>query len=179
MALLKWQPKQKLNNSGSGLDIERLRNVNLFADLKDCDEALQILAGLMHEKTFAPKHYILKEGESGSELFILLEGEVSIFKATPQGDQYKVVDLHGSKGVFFGEGGLLDAEARSASIQANVECKCLILDKDGFSRFCNEHSQWALPVVLHIARLVNGRLRKTNQDLLLLYNALVSEIQGT
>lgn len=177
MGLLKLSPK--VPEASLLPDWQSLRDVALFAKLHHSEVALRALAQLMHEVEFAPEQAIITEGESGAEMFILLEGQVGIFKQTPQGDRYKVADLGGAKGVFFGEGALLDEEARSASIHSNSKCRCLVLDRNSFSAFSQAHPEWALPIVQNIARLVNGRLRKTNQDLLLLYNALVAEIQGS
>lgn len=181
MALKKQSPLSSLSPTLAVVDDEtlsRLRNVTLFESIKNNDEALRILGDFMHEVDFDADKEIIREGEQGSELYILLEGEVSIFKETLQGDKYKVVDLSGSKGVFFGEGALLDSEARSATICAKTSCKTLVLGRSEFEKFCKDHPEWANPIILVIARLVNGRLRKTNQDLLLLYNALVGEISG-
>ena len=90
----------------------------------------------------------------------------------------KVAILKPVTPVFFGEGALLEADSRSATIRADGPCTCLVLTRHSFYAFAKVHPQWALPIILRIARTVMDRLHKTNNDLMLLYHALVSEIRG-
>jgi len=158
--------------------VRHLEEVTLFLDIKDQPGALTSLSKKMRMQKYLPGESIIKEGETGSELFLLLNGTASVFKSTTEGEQYKVAILDASNHVFFGEGGLLDTDARSATILAETVCLCLILDRVAIDEFGKEHPEWALPILLRIARVVMERLRKTNNDLMLLYNALVSEIRG-
>ena len=155
-----------------------LSQVSLFSDISRDPLALEAFASQMQHRRFRPGEAILTEGETGSELFLLLEGQASVFKKTSEGDEYKVALLKSESRPFFGEGGLLDTEARSATIRADSEVECLVLSKAAFEHLCLQRPDWALPVVLRIARAVMARLRKTNTDLSLLYRALVSEIRG-
>jgi CRP-like cAMP-binding protein len=157
---------------------DHLRAVELFADVKEQPGAIERIEAEIKTRSYAPGEAIITEGEAGSELFILISGKASVFKSTVEGDQYRVVILKAEQRPFFGEGGLLDNDARSATIRAEDACVCLVLDRAGFERFSREHPQWAMPVLLRIARAVMARLRKSNNDLMLLYNALVAEIRG-
>jgi CRP-like cAMP-binding protein len=111
-------------------------------------------------------------------MFLLVEGDAVVTKSTPEGESYRVAILRAEQFAFFGEGGLLDSEARSATIRAETPCRCLVLHREMFEKFGREHPQWAMPILLRIARVVMTRLRKTNHDMGLLYNALVAEIRG-
>ena len=155
-----------------------LREVSLFSDISEQPEALRFLVELMAERSFKPGEDILREGETGTDMFFLLQGEAGVFKSTLEGDQYKVFILKAANHAFFGEGGMLDSDARSATIRAETTCRCLVLGSDAFQKFSKQHPEWALPVLARIAQAVMARLRKTNHDLTLLYNALVSEIRG-
>lgn len=156
-----------------------LSEVSLFGDIKDSPGALEELARAMELRTFKPDECIIREGETGSEMFLLVEGQASVHKSTAEGDQYKVAILTAEKHPFFGEGGLLDSDARSATIKADSLCYCLVLKREAFDAFGHSRPEWALPILLRIARAVMVRLRKTNNDLTLLYNALVAEIRGS
>jgi CRP-like cAMP-binding protein len=111
-------------------------------------------------------------------MYFLMDGTASVYKCTTDGEPYKVAIIQGTQRAFFGEGGLLDLEARSATIRTETECRCLVLNGAEFAEFGRNYPQWALPVLNRIARAVMVRLRKTNNDLMLLYNALVAEIRG-
>lgn len=157
---------------------EFLRAVPLFADLNSTEGALKSLAILMKKKTFHSGEPIIKEGATESELYLLVDGQASVYKSTPEGDDYKVAILSGEKKACFGEGGLLGGEARSATIRADGVCHCMVLEKASFDSFCEKSPQWALPVVLRIAHSMMLRLKTSNNDLMLLYKALVAEIRG-
>lgn len=158
--------------------IDYLKEVNLFAEIRDNPEALNHLASLMEDRVIKKGEYVLHEGEASTEMFILTGGEASVYKSTTERDLYKVAILKGSHPVFFGEGALLDAETRSATIQADSDCHCLVLNRADFEKFGNQFPQWALPILQRIARGLLVRLRKSNDDMTLLYNALVAEIRG-
>ncbi|MGZ3698375.1 MAG: cyclic nucleotide-binding domain-containing protein [Bdellovibrionota bacterium] len=179
MLALKKSPKPEQPEGASRAEwLVHLREVSLFADIKDDPGALEALADLMEFREFQPSTDILTEGQTGSEMFLLIGGQASVHKSTAEGDQYKVAILQGSFHACFGEGGLLDSESRSATIKADTVCTCLVLDRPAFESFSKQYPQWALPVLMRIARAVMARLRKTNNDLSLLYNALVAEIRG-
>jgi CRP-like cAMP-binding protein len=127
---------------------------------------------------YLPGQEIIRENEAGAEMFILIQGTASVYRHTAEGELYRVTIFKGEEHVFFGEGALLDADLRSATIRADTECVCLVLGREAFAEFGKAHPAWAFPVLARIARAVMTRLRKTNQDLTLVYNALVNEIRG-
>ena len=158
--------------------ISYLQGVSLFADIKGNDVALQTIAGLMKTQSFPVGQNILVEGNAGAEMYMLNHGLAAVWKQTPGGDEYKVALLHGEKHISFGESGLVEGEQRTATIRTETVCECLVLERAAFERYSQQHPDWALPIYRRIATNVMGRLRKTNNDMLLLYNALVAEIRG-
>ena len=160
------------------VDLVHLRKVSLFADIAGNEEALIELSSAIGVVRFEPGQEIMRENEAGSEMYILVRGAASVFKQTTEGELYRVTILNGQEHAFFGEGALLDADSRSATIRADIECECLVLDRESFESFGRENPQWAFPILVRIARAVMGRLRKSNLDLTFVYNALVSEIRG-
>jgi len=165
--------------SAIGETVASLKLVGLLSDIKDDNNALTALAELVQTTHFKAGHNIIAEGAEGSEMFILVKGTASVIKSTPGGESYKVAILNGEKRLAFGEGGLIGAEKRGASICADTACDCLIINRDDFEKFALEHPACALPIYRRIAQSIMVRLRKTNEDMLLLYNALVAEIRGS
>lgn len=158
--------------------LETIKGVGLFSDIVGSGEAIEFLATMMDQKRFRAGQNIVREGEPGTEMFVLIEGKASVYKQPPQGDEYKVAIFDGSKRIAFGESALIEADARSATIRADTDCVCLVLRRESFDKFSKEHPEWALPIFRRIAHAVMARLKKTNNDMMLLYNALVSEIRG-
>ena len=155
-----------------------LEKVGLLSTLKDNKEALDTLARLMGKKSFQSGHTLISEGEMGDELYILIEGQVSIYKRTPEGDTYKVAILKSNISPAFGEGGLIDSEPRSATVKCDTECVCLVLNRVQFQSFCDQYPQWAVPILKKLSTNLMARLRQTNTDLMLLHKALMTEIRG-
>jgi CRP/FNR family cyclic AMP-dependent transcriptional regulator len=155
-----------------------LSRVSLFAGLKDNREALEALSRLMVLTPFPAGAILIEEGTLGDQFFVLIEGQVSIYKKTPDGDSYKVAILKQEMTPALGEGGLVEAEPRSAKVKTDMNCKCLVLGRDGFAEFCNKNPAWALPILQKISVGLMGRLRQTSNDLMLLHKALMNEIRG-
>ncbi len=155
-----------------------LKSVSLFTDVAHAPGALEKIAELMKMRRYAPGDTIIREGEKGSEMFLLVEGSASVYKSTAENDEYKVTILNASHHPFFGEGALLESDARSATIKADSECACLVLEREPFLAFGHNYPQLAFPILLRIAKTVMNRFQKANTDLVLLYHALVSEIRG-
>ena len=72
-------------------------------------------------------------------MYILVHGAASVFKQTTEGELYRVTILNGTDHAFFGEGALLDADSRSATIRADLECICLVLDRESFEKFGKQY----------------------------------------
>ena len=156
--------------------IDWLGRVLLFQDLDI--KALKELSQLMEWKRFSQGVSIIKEGEDGHEAYFLISGSLKVIKSTASGESFPVALLHAMDHPFFGEAALLQSDERSATIISETDCDCLVLKKSNFDSFAAQHPEWALPIVLKIARVIVGRLRKANNDVVLLYHALMNEVKG-
>lgn len=157
---------------------EILAKVPLLSGLTNKPAALQHLAEAMEIRRFQAGHTLIREGELGDEFFVLIEGSVSVYRKTPDGDTYKVVILKAEMTPALGEGGLVEAEPRSATVTCDTECQCLVLTKAQFLKFCDLHPEDAVPILKKIVTVLMGRLRQTSHDLMLLHKALMHEIRG-
>jgi CRP/FNR family cyclic AMP-dependent transcriptional regulator len=155
-----------------------LKSTPAFAGICEDAECLKALGSWFKEVTFSRHDKIMTEGETGDQAYILVSGTLSVLKTTLDGETYKVASLLSEVHPFFGEGTLLDTDPRSATIVAESDCVCLALSRQDFETFCAQHPAWALPILHQITQSVFQRLRKANQDLLLLHRALIAEIRG-
>lgn len=155
-----------------------LHEVRLFADLHAEAGAIDHIAALVNVGEYRSGAHIINEGDEGSDAFFLSSGRIKVLKSIGGGESFPVAVLEAKDHPFFGEAALLQNDKRSATIIAEIDCSCFVLNRARFEQFCSEYPKWALPVVLRIARVVLDRLSKTNNDMILLYNALLSEIRG-
>ncbi len=75
-----------------------------------------------HQKTFAAKHLIIKEGDFSKDLFYIISGSVTVMIEDHKG--HEIVLAYLNPGDFFGEIGLFDSEhKRSAFVRAKNKCE--------------------------------------------------------
>ena len=156
--------------------VERLRGIPIFEHVTE--DRLQALVELMSTRQIAAGDVLVREGDVGDEMFVLLEGQVRISKTTLDQERYTVAVLDGAQTPFFGEMAMLDADRRSATIDAVRDSQLLALRRDDFEKFGNDHPEVGWVVVRALARMVSEKLRHANEDALLLFEALVNEVRS-
>jgi CRP/FNR family cyclic AMP-dependent transcriptional regulator len=111
---------------------------------KDREEVLRSA----RRRTFAPGEVVVREGDSSINLFIVLSGHARVETATAGTSP----DL--GPGTFFGELGIIEEHARTATVTAVDELTCLLLPAWEFRSLLNEHPEMAVPMLrVLIARL--------------------------
>jgi len=84
---------------------------------------LESLSKLAYEREYTPGNIIVKQGEGGIGLFIVVSGHAEAVRERQDGAQ--VVVNHFGPTDFFGELALLDEGQRTASVIAREPTKCL------------------------------------------------------
>jgi glucose-6-phosphate 1-dehydrogenase len=102
---------------------------------------LHSLSLMLKPDVFAPGDFIIRKGDTGSEMFFVVRGEV---EALVDGD--KVVGTL-REGDFFGETALLLSQPRTASVRAKTHCDLYVLDKKSFNRVLRDHPQLAKSIL--------------------------------
>ena len=95
---------------------------------------------------------LIKEGEDGDSLFVLLEGEAAVY----QGGQE--VSRSGPGG-YFGEMAILDGEPRSATVVAVTDVKVAVIGIRMFRTMLREFSDLAEQLLIALA----GELREARR----------------
>ena len=155
-----------------------LKNIVLFEDYKEDKKVLRKIEELFVERKARKGDKIIREGETGDELYIIKNGSVRIEKNTLQNEPYTVVQLTADQHVFFGEIGLLLHDTRSASVVAEQNSTFLVTNRSKFLKFGEREPLVALKITRQIAQILAKRLQKTNQDVVTLFSALVTEIDS-
>lgn len=127
--------------------IASLRKVALFRALTD-DEITQ-LAARLKRLAFAPGETILRQGDEGGSMFLLVAGRASVLLTNEAGLSQEVRVL--KAGDFLGEMSLLTGEKRSATVLAVDQVDCLRLDKADLYDLLNARSEIADDMSLLIA----------------------------
>ncbi|MBS0207484.1 MAG: mechanosensitive ion channel [Planctomycetes bacterium] len=128
--------------------VRALQSVDFFRQLPQ--PALGQLASRVRRKLYAAGELLMREGETGSELFIVKAGQLAIVKKTPAGETIEI-DRVSSPG-FVGEMSLLTGAPRSASVKAIQPTRCYVVDKEALSRVLNESPELAAAISEVIAQ---------------------------
>jgi len=111
---------------------------------------------------FIQDDFIVSEGEPGECMFIILDGQADVYLSSFDDLPIKVHEIH--SGDFFGEMALLENMPRSATIVAAKNTVAIQIDHSNFQLLLENRSD----IVMRMLRTLSARLRKTNEELLLL-----------
>lgn len=137
--------------------VNALKAVSLFSSLSQ--RFLTGIAKACTEREFAADDVIVKQGNPGIGLFIIVEGKVKIVKTNDQGERLELA-THGP-GEVIGEMSVLDGANRSADVIALEQTRCLVLSAWDFKSFMESHAEVALDILPVVVR----RFRETNTAL--------------
>jgi len=93
------------------------------------DQQAELLSGSRPVR-FGPGEIIVREGDTGQSLFLLLRGKVAVLKRCEDGSEAQVSEL--GSGEIFGEMTLLLDAPRSATVKAVAECELLQVNRSCF-----------------------------------------------
>ena len=159
-------------------DEEMIKGLKTFPLLSTLpDEDLARLASVMEEERFPAGTEILREGEEGDKLYLLWEGRVDVLKTTLYGETYVTASLEDSYHCSFGEMALIDRGTRSATIRAKTDCRTLSLSYEAFQSFCRKYPSVGLELLMSISATLVRNLRAENENLHIVYQALIEEIE--
>ena len=136
---------------------DMLEKVPIFAGLDR--KHVNQLSRIMVPRTFKTGDVIIKEGDQGAGVFVIISGQVEVVggaeKASPT-----VLNTLGP-GDFFGEMALFEGFPRSATVRCLEDTECLAMTRWDFRAELNSHSEIAIAVIEAMAR----RLRETDARL--------------
>jgi CRP/FNR family transcriptional regulator, cyclic AMP receptor protein len=131
--------------------VDLLASLALFADL-DAPQ-LEAIDHTFEEAAYAPGQRILRQGISGSNFYVIVEGD-----ATVRIDGEDRATL--GRGDFFGEMSLLLGEPPSADVVARTPLRCLVLAGLDLRSFLMRHP----PVMYRMLNTMAMRLRAANRS---------------
>ncbi len=136
--------------------VEVLKHMPLFRHLS-YKEIIRIL-NLTEVSDYAVGEEVLREGESGDELYILLKGKIRLHK-----DGAFITHL--LPGSHLGEMALIDRAPRSVSATADDRTRVLILRRRDFYEIIRKDPAMSVKLLWSFVQVLGDRLRKTTADL--------------
>ena len=136
---------------------EFLRDVRLFQAFSHADRAA--LAHALRERTLRKGQILLKEGETGQEMFLVRRGAIVVSKAVAPPVEQVLARM--GPGDFFGEMSLFDHAPRSATIQADTtgDVSLLVLDRESLETLIEANPRVAVSFFHALVQVFIERLR--------------------
>jgi CRP-like cAMP-binding protein len=155
-----------------------LKDIALFKDLTP--EKIRIILDIMRKVTFSANEIIMRDGDIGDTMYIILEGTVEVAKSLVIDDAHNeesaknkvFTRLDGKQCAVFGEIALLEELKRTASVKAVTDCVMYEMKKDDFLKVAEEDYELGYRILLNLARIVSARLRRADEDTVKLTTAL-------
>ncbi len=119
------------------------------------------LARYATTRTYQTGDVIIREGDTGMTLYVILTGAARVARQNHAGQTVSLAEI-GPAG-FFGEMGLLDDAVRSATITASAPTECALLGRWDFQRELRDDPAIALallPILTERIRDLEARLAK-------------------
>jgi hypothetical protein len=135
--------------------ILHLKNIAIFANLTVSE--LGAIATVTEEKDYPAGETVITEGEPGEEVFLIIEGEVSVCKGRQAEKQIKLDTM--DDGDYFGEMALFEEAERSATIRTEKPSRFLVLHKQEFNELVREYPS----IALQICTALSQRLRHLHE----------------
>ena len=123
---------------------------------------LRQVEAVTRSHVYAQGEQILRHGQEGDgRVFFIESGQVSILVPLQDGAHQRIATL--GPGMEFGEMALLGQTTRSASVYADTEVRCRILEAGDFGRTADDAPLLKITVLENLASDMANRLRGANQ----------------
>lgn len=135
-----------------------VKDVQLFKGLDP--GFINELANCVQEVSFTEDHVVVRRGEAADNLFIMLEGRVSL----SIGEGGSINFLIDSPGEIFGWSALVEPNTYTATATCYQACKLLMLDRVQTEHILDKHPQEAYLIMKRLAGVIGQRLVHTYEE---------------
>jgi CRP/FNR family transcriptional regulator, cyclic AMP receptor protein len=125
---------------------------------------VQLLAHFMHVYRAAPTVEIIREGDGGDFMLMILEGRVEVHKRDRWNTQQLLAAV--DAGRTLGEMSMIDGEPRFATCIAAEPTLFAMLDRESLARIIVEQPLLGAKILMELVLMLSQRLRATSQRLL-------------
>ena len=127
---------------------EFLMYVPIFSELND--DTIEQISKIGVRKSFKKESVILFEHETGSALFVIVEGKIKISRVSDDGREVILTILNDSD--FFGEMAILDGLSRSANVTAMEDSELYIIQRNDFIALLQSHPEISISLLKELTQ---------------------------
>jgi CRP/FNR family cyclic AMP-dependent transcriptional regulator len=125
---------------------------------------IRLLTQFMHIYRAGVGAELIREGEPGDFMLMILEGKVEVRKRDREGKTQVVAVVDAGKTL--GEMSMIDGEARFATCVAIEPAMLAILDRENLARIIVEQPMLGAKILMELVLILSQRLRTTSERLL-------------
>ncbi|MBL0175288.1 MAG: cyclic nucleotide-binding domain-containing protein [Ignavibacteria bacterium] len=129
---------------------------------------LKLFEHILHRRVYAKGEFIFREGDTGSAMYIIEDGEVSL----EIGKSRQEIS-HLANGDFFGEIALFADQPRSASALAFEETRIFGFSQHDLLGLLETHPKTGITVVMKLTRIIADRLHRATIENTRLLDTLI------
>ena len=138
-----------------------LKNTDIFSQLSE--EEVNTITAYSNVKHFPAGTTVFSQGDSGTELYIIHNGEVSISRLTKEKKDLELARF--INGDLFGELDFFQNSTRNATARAEADSDLLQFPKEGFNfnDILEKHPLLSAELLHSFLTIIAGRIRTTNK----------------
>jgi CRP-like cAMP-binding protein len=133
-----------------------------FAEFERPD--IELLAGYMAIYSAQPGQAIIREGDDGDFMLLIISGSVDIFKNNAQAERQLMTSV--GPGMTLGEMSMIDGEPRFATCIATDTTVFAVLTRDAMANIILEKPSLGSKILIKLVTMLSQRLRQTSERLL-------------
>ena len=125
---------------------------------------VRLLTHFMEMYKAGPGVEIIREGEAGDFMLMLVEGKVDVLRRDKHNTPQLIATVDAGKTL--GEMSMIDGEARFATCVAMEPVVLAVLDREALARIIVEQPMLGAKILMELVLMLSQRLRATSQRLL-------------
>ena len=133
-----------------------------FAEFSRDD--IVLLAGYMDVYRAQPGEIIIREGDTGDFMLLIIDGEVDILKKSYRAEQQHMTSV--GPGLTLGEMSMIDGEPRFATCLATRLTVFAVLTRDNMAKIILDYPTLGSKILVKLVTMLSLRLRQTSAKLL-------------
>ena len=154
-----WSNLFRRRDRGGDELYEVLSKVPIFQDLSRRE--FEHIREILHTRSYSPDEAIVREGDMGVGMYVILSGEVAILHEEADGSTVELATF--GEGDFFGDQVLLDQSPRTASAVAREPTKAVGFFRPDLQQLIQSHPRIGLKIVIQLSQMAAVRLRQTSR----------------
>jgi CRP-like cAMP-binding protein len=142
----------------------------LFSDFSR--EDIKTLAEYMGVYRAQPTETIIREGDVGDFMLLIIRGEVDILKRGHHREQQHMTSV--GAGTTIGEMSMIDGEPRFATCRTSQATTFGVLTRDNMAKIILEQPQLGSKILVKLVTMLSARLRQTSAKLMRYMEGVIS-----